>query len=82
MGNFKIGDIVKRENGKNIFEIINIRGEHHRFGDIRIKNLDTGKIYWDYSEGGRAGRKPFIIHFKDFEPKKIKYLKFDFKNGI
>lgn len=82
MSNFKVGDIIKRENGKNTFKVVKIRTRGRRFGDIKIENLDTGNIYWDFSDGGRRGRPPFMLWFKEIEPKKIKNLKFDFKNGI
>lgn len=84
MSDFKIGDIIKRPNGKYLFEVINIRNLKRRFGDILIKNLETGKIYWDFSKGrGRSGRRqPFILAQTDIKPKVIKNLKFNFKKGI
>jgi hypothetical protein len=79
MSDFKIGDIIKREKGKNCFEVIEVmdRNRRSRFGDIKIKNLDTGAVYWDFSYGGG-----FILWYKELEPKKINDLKFDFKNGF
>lgn len=81
MSNFKVGDIVKRENGKNTFKVLTVRNVDNRFGDIKVENLDTGKIYWDYSIGGKH-RRPFILWYKELKPRKIKNLKFDFKNNI
>lgn len=82
MSDFKIGDIIKRPNGKYLFEAINIRNLNRRFGDIRIKNLETGKIYWDFSKGRGHRRQPFILVQTDTKPKVIKNLKFNFKKGI
>lgn len=84
MCDFKIGDIIKRENGKNCFEVIKVmdRNRRSRFGDIKIRNLDTGAVYWDFSYGGGRNRSPFILWYKELEPKKINDLKFDFKNGF
>jgi hypothetical protein len=85
MSDFKCGDIIKRENGKNEFEVLAVRDKNNRYGDILILNLDTHHHYWDFSDG-RGGRnrrrRPFILMTKEIVPKKIKNLTFDFKNGI
>lgn len=82
MSDFKVGDIIKRPNGKNEFKILEIRSRNCRFGDIKIENMDTGKIYWDFSMGRGCRRQPFILILSDIKPKYIKNLKFNFKNGI
>ena len=82
MSDFRIGDIIKRPNGKHSFEVVNIRSENSRFGNIQVKNLETGKIYWDFSKGRGRRRQPFILVQIDIKPKFIKNLKFNFKKGI
>ena len=40
---FKIGDKIKKPNGKVIYEIY--RFANHRFGDLNVIQLKTGKKY-------------------------------------
>jgi hypothetical protein len=82
MSKFKMGDIVKRPNGKNKFKVLEVRSRNNRFGDIKIENLDTGSVYWGFSMGRGRVRTPFILDISDIKPKYIKNLRFNFKKGI
>lgn len=78
---FKVGDIVKKPNGKYCFQILAIHDTNRRsankFGDWYLLNLTTGRKYLTHSNQGWILKDPF-------KPLKIdrEYLKFDFKNGI
>jgi hypothetical protein len=82
MSDFKVGDIVKRPNGKNKFKILEIRSRNNRYGDIKIENMDTGNVYWDFSMGRGNRRVPFILTLPDLKPRHIKNLTFNFMKGI
>jgi hypothetical protein len=74
---FKVGDMVKKPNGKYHFKILTIRVTHKKFGDWFVENMVTGNRYNTFSDQG------WVI-FDPFTPKKIykRDLRFDFKNGI
>jgi len=65
---FKIGDKIKKPNGKVIYEIY--RFANHRFGDLNVIQLKTGKKYVVKSTDG-------WILWKSIKPmKKLKPFSF------
>lgn len=76
MIDLKIGDLIKKPNGKYYFEVLKIR-PNYRYGDLVVKNLNTGKVYGTFSKQGWVFVDPF-------KPKNIsrKELKFSFKYGV
>lgn len=45
----KIGDKIKRPNGEHHYKVINVDG----LGEMQVKNLDNGKVYWTKCIGRR-----------------------------
>lgn len=78
MSKYKVGDTVKKPNGKCKFKILHINTKNRRkFGDWYVENLTTGRQYMTFSNQG------WVI-YDPFKPKNIEIsdLRFDFKNGI
>ena len=62
---FKVGDIIRKPNGKHTFEILYIfkdrRKITRRRGDIVVRNLRNGREYATRSDQGWILSDPLII---------------------